>query len=64
MTNEEAAKHFASLPMDEPAMISIVDLDTCSADDEELTVIPEEITEQIDGPHDGLVGLVGVIRKW
>jgi hypothetical protein len=41
-----------------------VDLDTCSADDEELTVIPEEITEQIDGPHDGFVGTVGVIRKW
>lgn len=64
MTNAEAARHFASLPADEPAMISIVSTDTATAMDEELEIITQDIVDQIDDPHDGLVGMAGVRQEY
>lgn len=45
-------------------MISIVSTDTATAMDEELEIITQDIVDQIDDPHDGLVGMAGVRQEY
>jgi hypothetical protein len=51
MTNAEMTKHFASLPPDEEATLTIVEADTGFLHDEIIDAANKRMLEQIDDEH-------------
>ena len=65
MTNAEVAAYFATLPPDKPAGIIVANLDTASAQEEELVAFSEVKDEIDDGfIEDGNDNVPTAWQKW